>query len=85
MATVRNTTFGQNSASSAGGGLYNDHSLTLQFSTVTHNSAPPGEGGGIFNDGTVGLNRQHDPSNLTNNCSPAMLGHRLHRLIPGTG
>ena len=39
---------------------------------MTRNQAPPGKGGGIYNDGTVTLTGSSITSNLTSNCSPLM-------------
>ena len=73
-ATVDGTTFQQNSASTAGGGIYQDGTFThLNSSRVTFNHAPSGAGGGIDNDaGTVTLASTMVRFNTVNNCSPAL-------------
>ena len=78
-ATVNDTTFQQNSASIQGGGLYNHTSDTLNLtgSRVEYNHAPSGEGGGIYNEGTVNLTNTLVRFNTVNNCSPAFSVTRL--------
>lgn len=75
MTAVRpgsTTTVQENSASTEGGGIYNDTSETLNLhsSRVVFNNAPRGGGGGIFNDGTVNLINTTVRFNTLNNCSP---------------
>jgi len=71
--TAGTTTFEQNTASSQGGGIDNNAGATasLQFSRVIYNHAPGGEGGGIYNGGTVNLTGTTVMWNFINNCSPA--------------
>ena len=56
-ATVRDSTFTGNSASSVGGGLANDGTATVSGSTFTGNSASLG--GGLVNFGDGDGERQH--------------------------
>jgi alpha-tubulin suppressor-like RCC1 family protein len=47
--TIRNSTLSGNSATTRGGGIYNRHGvLELTVSTLTANTAPAGQGGGVF-------------------------------------
>ena len=73
LATISTTRFHQNSASAAGGGIYNATSdgVNLTASQVSYNHAPAGGGGGIYNDGDVVLASTTVRFNTVNNCSPA--------------
>lgn len=52
--TLSNSTFVSNSAVSQGGGIYNwVAGMAIYNSTFSDNYAPPGLGGGIYNDGTM--------------------------------
>ncbi len=73
-AALSEAIFLQNSAFSAGGGLYIDTTgdLNLDFSAVIFNHAPAGEGGGIYNAGSVVLGSSTVRFNTVSNCSPAL-------------
>lgn len=72
-ATADGTTFRQNSASTAGGGIYEDGTFAhLYSSRVTFNHAPSGEGGGIYNSDSVTLASTVVRFNTVNDCSPVL-------------
>jgi len=51
---IDNCTISNNSAT-FGGGIYNKCILSITSSTISNNSADQGEGGGIYNDGTLNI------------------------------
>jgi predicted outer membrane repeat protein len=70
---VNNSYFQQNTASTAGGGIYEDGTFAHLFSSrVMFNHAPSGAGGGIYNEDTVTLAHTVVRFNTVNNCSPAL-------------
>jgi hypothetical protein len=78
---VANNTANAPSGTAQGAGIYNKNvTATLNFSSVTGNTAsgstpgpPASDGGGIFNNGgTVSLNFSLVSGNHPNNCSPAI-------------
>src|SRR5581483_9331656 len=46
--TLTNDTFYNNTASQEGGGIWSDGLITVNFCTIANNSAPAGEGGGVY-------------------------------------
>jgi len=52
-ATLRNVTVARNSTASRGGGIENLGQLSMLNVTVAQNTAPAGQGGGIFTGGTT--------------------------------
>src|SRR5262247_2023298 len=64
--TVENSTIAGNHVTAFGDGINNGGMLTVENSTITGNSA--GDGGGIFNIGTVTLTHVTFQNNTPNDC-----------------
>jgi len=73
--TISNSTFANNSTTTAhGGGISNGGTVTISNSTFANNSAPGGSGGGLFNSSTISIGGSIVANNAGSNCTNIFSG-----------